>query len=114
MRMQGLNRGLGTDRPHQIDMNSPPLRDARAGRLVVCVSGSPEGGGYTCSLLVAEEKGGSHRILTRGSLGRASTTAASPSPSAGCLFACLLLVGMSVTRSVCLMIRMGFQENCKM
>lgn len=32
----------------------------------MCVSGSPDGGGYTCSLLVAGEKGGSHRIFDEG------------------------------------------------
>lgn len=106
--MQGLDRGLGYRQTHQRDMNSPPLCDAKAGRLAVCVSVCPEGGGYTCSLLAAEEKGGSHRILTRG---RANQDC-SFNPvreRAACLFPFLLEI--SVSRSVCLTIRIQCQEN---
>lgn len=77
----------------------------------MCVSVCPEGGGYTCSLLAAEEKGGSHRILTRGRANQDCSFNPVREPLV-CFLACLPKI--SVSRSVCLTIRIQCQENGEM
>lgn len=81
-------------------MNSPPLGDASRQTGCVRVSVCPEGGGYTCSLLVAEEKG--DLIGSQRGAGQAGTCSLTRSDSLLVVCSLAWLLAGSVTQSVCL------------